>query len=43
MHLTIWKLNQNLDPIKTIKIHNDPISIACLSKHGLFLGIGGKL
>eukprot|EP01016_Furgasonia_blochmanni_P055334 TRINITY_DN9234_c0_g3_i5.p2 TRINITY_DN9234_c0_g3~~TRINITY_DN9234_c0_g3_i5.p2 ORF type:complete len:157 (+),score=14.65 TRINITY_DN9234_c0_g3_i5:111-581(+) len=37
---TVWRLNENLDPVKTIKLDNWPISASCLSEDGLYMGIG---
>lgn len=40
-YMTCWKMeSDNIRPIKTIKIHGHPVVSNCLSKEGMFLGVG---
>ena len=31
----------SIELVKTVQIHNAPITASCLSKEGIFMGIGG--
>mmetsp|Transcript_34928 Transcript_34928/g.31459 ORF Transcript_34928/g.31459 Transcript_34928/m.31459 type:complete len:167 (-) Transcript_34928:33-533(-) len=39
-YLTSWDLNNNLEPVKTIKLHNHAITATCMNTEGTFMGLG---
>ena len=39
-YLTLWKLEEEVKPVKSVVIHSEPISSLCLSKEGMYLGMG---
>ncbi|CAD8131677.1 unnamed protein product [Paramecium octaurelia] len=40
-YMTSWRIeNDNIKPLKTIKIHGHPVVTTCQSKEGMFIGIG---
>ncbi|CAK69340.1 unnamed protein product (macronuclear) [Paramecium tetraurelia] len=40
-YMTSWRIeNDNIKPLKTIKIHGHPVVSTCQSKEGIFIGIG---
>jgi len=40
-YMTVWTLDgENINPKKTIKIHNHPVVTVANSRDGLFLGVG---
>ncbi|CAD8150617.1 unnamed protein product [Paramecium pentaurelia] len=39
--MTCWRIdNDNIKPLKTIKVHGHPVTSTCQSKEGMFIGIG---
>ncbi|CAD8055840.1 unnamed protein product [Paramecium sonneborni] len=40
-YMTSWRIeNDNIKPLKTIKVHGHPVVSNCQSKDGMFIGIG---